>query len=192
VKSLVWYSPEAFDEAGYEVPETLEELKALTEQIVADGGTPWCIGLGSGAATGWPATDWVEDMMLRTQPPEVYDAWVRTSCRSTTPPSWSAIEEYGWFVRNDAFVVGGAQAVATADFRDSPDGLFDFPPSATCTSRPRSSRTSSPRGSRSGSMPISSISPPMPGRDLGTPVLGSGGLIAITVDARSPAPSSSS
>ena len=66
VKSLVWYVPEQFDEAGYEVPETLEELKALTEQIVADGGTPWCIGLGSGAATGWPATDWVEDMMLRT------------------------------------------------------------------------------------------------------------------------------
>jgi alpha-glucoside transport system substrate-binding protein len=54
----------------------MEELKALTEQMVADGETPWCIGLGSGGATGWPATDWVEDMMLRTQPPEVYDAWV--------------------------------------------------------------------------------------------------------------------
>ena len=54
----------------------MEELKALTEQIVADGGTPWCIGLGSGGATGWPATDWVEDLMLRTQPPEVYDQWV--------------------------------------------------------------------------------------------------------------------
>jgi alpha-glucoside transport system substrate-binding protein len=54
----------------------MEELKALTEQIVADGETPWCIGLGSGGATGWPATDWVEDMMLRTQPPDVYDQWV--------------------------------------------------------------------------------------------------------------------
>ena len=66
VKSLVWYSPENFEDAGYEVPESMEALKALTEQIVADGDTPWCIGLGSGAATGWPATDWVEDMMLRT------------------------------------------------------------------------------------------------------------------------------
>ncbi len=44
----------------------MEELKALTEKIVKDGGTPWCIGLGSGGATGWPATDWVEDLMLRT------------------------------------------------------------------------------------------------------------------------------
>ncbi len=76
VKSLVWYVPENFEDAGYEVPETMEDLKALTEQIVADGGTPWCIGLGSGGATGWPATDWVEDMMLRTQSPETYDKWV--------------------------------------------------------------------------------------------------------------------
>jgi ABC-type glycerol-3-phosphate transport system substrate-binding protein len=49
VKSLVWYVPENFEDAGYEIPETMEELKALTEQIVADGETPWCIGLGSGA-----------------------------------------------------------------------------------------------------------------------------------------------
>jgi alpha-glucoside transport system substrate-binding protein len=76
VKSLVWYVPENFEDAGYEVPQTMEDLKALTEQIVADGGTPWCIGLGSGGATGWPATDWVEDMMLRTQPADVYDQWV--------------------------------------------------------------------------------------------------------------------
>ena len=76
VKSLVWYNPENFEDAGYAVPATMEELKALTDQIVADGGTPWCIGLGSGGATGWPATDWVEDMMLRTTTPENYDAWV--------------------------------------------------------------------------------------------------------------------
>jgi alpha-glucoside transport system substrate-binding protein len=63
----------------------MEELKALTEQIVADGETPWCIGLGSGGATGWPATDWVEDMMLRTQPPEVYDQWVTNEIPFTDP-----------------------------------------------------------------------------------------------------------
>ena len=76
VKSLVWYVPDNFDDAGYEIPTSMEELKALSQQIVEDGGTPWCIGLASGGATGWPATDWVEDMMLRTQPAEVYDQWV--------------------------------------------------------------------------------------------------------------------
>jgi alpha-glucoside transport system substrate-binding protein len=84
VKSLVWYVPENFEDAGYEVPETMEDLKALTEQIVADGETPWCIGLGSGGATGWPATDWVEDIMLRTQTPDVYDSGSPTRSRSTT------------------------------------------------------------------------------------------------------------
>ncbi len=61
LKSLVWYVPENFEEAGYKVPTTMEELIQLSDQIVKDGGTPWCIGLGSGGATGWPATDWVED-----------------------------------------------------------------------------------------------------------------------------------
>src|SRR5436190_10385846 len=60
LKSLVWYSPENFADAGYEVPKTMEELIALSDKIVADGGKPWCIGLGSGGATGWPATDWIE------------------------------------------------------------------------------------------------------------------------------------
>ena len=49
---------------------------ALSDQIVADGDTPWCIGIESQAATGWPATDWVEDVMLRTTSLENYDAWV--------------------------------------------------------------------------------------------------------------------
>jgi alpha-glucoside transport system substrate-binding protein len=84
VKSLVWYVPEQFEEAGYERPETMEDLRALTEQIVEDGGTPWCIGLGSGAATGWPATDWVEDMMLRINPLRSTTNGWRTKSRSTT------------------------------------------------------------------------------------------------------------
>jgi len=35
LKSLVWYVPDNFDEAGYEIPKTWEELQELTEQIVA-------------------------------------------------------------------------------------------------------------------------------------------------------------
>jgi hypothetical protein len=108
VKSLVWYVPENFEDAGYEVPETMEELKALTEQIVADGETPWCIGLGSGAATGWPATDWVEDIMLRTQPPEVYDSWVTNEIPFNDERVVNAIETFGMFARNDDWVQGGA------------------------------------------------------------------------------------
>ena len=59
-----------------QVPQTWDELLALADQIVADGGIPWCIGIESGGATGWPATDWVEDVMLRTAGAEKYDQWV--------------------------------------------------------------------------------------------------------------------
>ncbi len=76
VKSLVWYSPAMFEAGGYEIPETLGELTALSDQIVADGGIPWCAGIESGVATGWPITDWFEDFMLRLNGPEVYDQWV--------------------------------------------------------------------------------------------------------------------
>ena len=69
-----------FKDAGYEVPKTWDELLALSDKIVADnpGGDvkPWCAGIESGDATGWTATDWMEDVMLRTAGPETYDKWV--------------------------------------------------------------------------------------------------------------------
>jgi hypothetical protein len=108
VKSLVWYVPENFEDAGYEVPETMEDLLALSAQIVEDGETPWCIGLGSGAATGWPATDWVEDIMLRTQPPEVYDGWTTGEIPFSDPRVLNALETFGTFVFSDGWVQGGA------------------------------------------------------------------------------------
>ena len=115
VKSLVWYSPENFDDAGYAVPSTMEDLKALNDRIVADGTTPWCIGLGSGGATGWPATDWVEDMMLRTQSPAVYDDWVSNEMKFNDPRVVAAIEQFGAFARNEAYVSGGSGAVSTTE-----------------------------------------------------------------------------
>ena len=66
LKSMVWYPKDDFDAAGYEVPETWDDLIALSDQIVDDGGTPWCVGFESGGDSGWPATDWMEDIMLRT------------------------------------------------------------------------------------------------------------------------------
>ncbi|QIE42122.1 carbohydrate ABC transporter substrate-binding protein [Rhodobacteraceae bacterium SC52] len=183
LKSLVWYVPEIFEEFGYDVPETMEELKALTEQIVEDGGTPWCVGLGSGAATGWPATDWVEDMMLRTQPPSVYDLWVANEIPFDDPAVVGAIEEYGWFVRNDAFVSGGSTAVATTDFRDSPSGLFNFPPDCLMHKQATFIPTFFPEGTELGEDVDFFYFPAYAEKDLGQPVLGAGTLFAITNDA---------
>lgn len=182
LKSLVWYVPENFEDAGYEVPTTMEELKALTEQIVADGGTPWCIGLGSGAATGWPATDWVEDFMLRTQPPEVYDQWVTNEIAFTDERVVGAIEEFGWFARNDKFVDGGAAAVAATDFRDSPKGLFGSPPKCYMHRQASFVPAFFPEGTEVGTDVNFFYFPAYADKDLGKPVLGGGTLFAITKD----------
>ncbi|MEL6170026.1 MAG: ABC transporter substrate-binding protein [Pseudomonadota bacterium] len=182
VKSLVWYSPENFEDAGYDVPETMEDLRALTEQIVADGETPWCIGLGSGPATGWPATDWVEDMMLRTQPPEVYDAWTTNEMPFDDPRVIAAIEEFGWFARDDAKVQGGAGAVASTDFRDSPTGLFSSPPQCYMHRQASFASAFFPDDVVVGEDADFFYFPAYAEKDLGAPVLGGGTLMAITSD----------
>ncbi len=180
VKSLVWYVPENFEDAGYEVPETMEDLKALTEQIAADGETPWCIGLGSGAATGWPATDWVEDLMLRTQSAEDYDAWTTNELAFDDPKVVAAIEEFGWFARNDAYVSGGAGAVASTDFRDSPNGMFASPPQCYMHRQASFVPAFFPEGTEFGEDVDFFYFPSYAGKDLGNPVLGGGTLMSIT------------
>ncbi len=182
VKSLVWYSPENFEDAGYDIPKTMEELKALTDQIVADGGTPWCIGLGSGGATGWPATDWVEDMMLRTQSPDVYDKWVTNEIKFDDPRVVAAIEEFGAFARNDKYVAGGAGTVASTDFRDSPKGLFSSPPQCYMHRQASFIPAFFPEGTSIGEDADFFYFPAYASKDLGSPVLGAGTLFAITKD----------
>lgn len=182
VKSLVWYVPENFEDMGYEIPQTYEELKALTEQIAADGETPWCIGLGSGGATGWPATDWVEDLMLRMNPPEVYDAWVTNELPFNDPKVVAAIEEFGWFARNEAFVAGGTAGVASTDFRDSPKGLFDSPPACYMHRQASFIPTFFPEGTEIGVDADFFYFPAPADGSVGQPVLGGGTLFSVLSD----------
>ena len=128
VKSLVWYSPPAFSAAGYSIPTTWVELQALSNQIVADGGVPWCLGMESGKATGWVGTDWIEDILLRMAGPEVYDQWVRHDIGFTNPAVKAAFEEFGEIVFNPDYVLGGTTSVISSPFNDSPRPLFNDPP----------------------------------------------------------------
>ncbi len=182
LKSLVWYSPENFDDAGYDIPQSMEELIALSDQIVADGGTPWCIGLGSGGATGWPATDWVEDLLLRTQTPDVYDGWVSNEISFNDPRIVAAIDEFGVFAGNDDYVAGGAGAVASTDFRDSPKGLFSSPPQCYMHRQASFIPAFFPEGTSVGEDADFFYFPAFASKDLGKPVLGAGTVWTITND----------
>ncbi|MDG1104229.1 MAG: ABC transporter substrate-binding protein [Ascidiaceihabitans sp.] len=180
VKSLVWYVPENFEDSGYEIPNSMEELISLSEQIIADGGTPWCIGLGSGPATGWPATDWVEDIMLRTQSPADYDKWVTNELAFNDPKVIEALDTFGLFAKNDAMVSGGSAAVGSTDFRDSPAGLFTSP--AQCYMHKQASFIPAfmPEDVVIGEDADFFYFPSYDSKDLGNPVLGGGTLMAVT------------
>jgi alpha-glucoside transport system substrate-binding protein len=126
-KSFVFYPKSDFDAAGYTVPETWDEMIALSDQIVADGDTPWCIGIESGAATGWTMTDWLEETMLRTTSLENYDAWVAGDLKFDSPEVRNALKYVTdiWF--NDAYVYGGRASITTTFFGDAPKPMFDDP-----------------------------------------------------------------
>lgn len=130
VKSLVWYPKKQFDEAGYTVPTTWDELLALTEQIAADGDTAWAIGIESGAATGWPATDWIEDIMLRTTSAENYDKWVTGELKFTDPIVKNAFEKMSEIWLNPDYVYGGTKSIVTTSFGDSVLPMFKTPADA--------------------------------------------------------------
>ena len=117
----MWYSPKEFQDSGYQVPTTLDQLKALTDKMVADGKKPWCAGIASGEATGWPLTDWMEDMMLRLSGPETYDKWVNHEIPFNGPEGQAALDAVGQYLKNPAYVNGGygdVKSIATTTFQD--------------------------------------------------------------------------
>ncbi|MGY1719814.1 ABC transporter substrate-binding protein [Blastococcus sp. SYSU DS0552] len=127
-KSFVWYSPSMFEEAGYEIPETWDEMIALSEEIAATGAKPWCAGIGSGEATGWPATDWLEDVLLRTAGPEVYDQWVNHEIPFNDPAVVEALNTVGDILKNEEFVnggFGGVQSIASTEWTDAGNAILE-------------------------------------------------------------------
>ena len=99
------------------------------------------------------------------------------------PPS-STIEEYGFFARNDEFVNGGAASVANTDFRDSPGGLFTFPPECYMHRQASFIPTFFPEGTEMGTDADFFYFPSYEGKDLGKPVLGAGTTWGITKDSK--------
>jgi DNA-binding SARP family transcriptional activator/ABC-type glycerol-3-phosphate transport system substrate-binding protein len=128
LKSLVWYPATAFAAAGYAVPTTLDDLVALTERLVADGHSPWCHGEASGAASGWPGTDWIERLVLHGRGPAAYDAWVAGERPFGDPEVRDAFERFDALVLDGSRLFGGRRVAATLRFDVAPQPLFEDPP----------------------------------------------------------------
>lgn len=108
VKGFIWYSPKQFADNGWTVPTTWQELLDLTQKMRDKLGTaPWCAGFGSDAATGWPGTDWIEDLVLRQAGPETYDKWVSHDVKFSDPAIKAAFDSLGKILLNPDYVNAG-------------------------------------------------------------------------------------
>ncbi len=128
IKSFVWYSPRFFADNGYETPETWDELIELSDRIAGDGVKPWCAGIESGEATGWPVTDWLENVMLSEHGPEVYDQWVDHDIPFNDPRVAGALDRVDEVLRNPDYVngpFGGVGSIATTSSQDAGLPILD-------------------------------------------------------------------
>lgn len=122
MKSFVWYSPKKFAEWGITVPTTWDEMFAAADAIAAAGVKPFCGGIESGGATGWPSTDWLEQIVLRTQGGEVYDKWVSHEIKFDSPEITAAMDILAGWMKNPDYVNGGfgdVKTIATTAFQDA-------------------------------------------------------------------------
>jgi len=124
VKSTVWYPIKAFEAAGYKVPTTYDELKALEAQIIKDGSNPWCIGMQAGNATGWQATDWLEDIVLRTAGVDAYNKWITHDLKFDSPEIKKAMDILAEIFFTQGNVYGGNTAIVATPQTQPMDPMF--------------------------------------------------------------------
>lgn len=124
IKGLVWYPKAAFDQAGYQVPTSWEELLALSDRIVKDGGTPWCIENEG----GYQAAQWVSDIMLRTAPPVDYNKWINGELRFTSPQVKHAFQLMGDLFFKPGYTLGGREAINRTTMYEASRAIFATPP----------------------------------------------------------------
>lgn len=129
-KATIWYNPKAFDENGYEVPTTYDELIALSDQIVADGGTPWSIAEFANGGSGFPGSDFIQQFVLLESGPDVYDEWVAHEIPYNDPRIKTAWEKYGQIALTEGYALGGPEAIVATTFSEGAFPLYEDPPEA--------------------------------------------------------------
>ena len=128
VKSLLWTDQPSFSGAGFTAPTTLDDMLTLTDKIKSSGKTPWCIAAESGNATGWPITDWIEDLVLRLAGPDNYDKWVTGALKFNSPEIKPAFEYFQKIAFPDGNVLGGTKGIVATNFQTGGNPLFTKPP----------------------------------------------------------------
>ena len=199
VKSIVWYPVQGFADNGYEPPTTWDDLIALSDQIIADGnGNPWCISIESQAADGWVATDWMEDILLRTAPIETYNQWISHEIPFNDPEVLEAADYMSeiWFTEDYAY--GGSTYINATWIGNTQDPMF-APDGPQCWMQKQAAWIGGFWGENRDFIAANPTAPPsewpnVPGEDVdffyfpmieeefGTPVLGAADMFVMFAD----------
>jgi alpha-glucoside transport system substrate-binding protein len=180
---IVYYVPENFEDAGYSIPRTQNELKTLENRIVADGGTPWCHGLFAEGSTGFTGGDMMEDILLRREPIEFFDKLYANETRLDDLRIQGAMQELGQKILSETKVDGGPKAVESLDWRTAAVGIFSNPPK--CYMYHQGSYVTSylPKTKKFGEWDFFYFPPVANRPDLAkSPVLGGGAFMTISKD----------
>lgn len=180
VKSLIWYSPRVFKAAGYKVPTTWEQFATLSKKIASSGKTPFCFGIESGTGTGWPATDWLEDIVLRTAGPTVYDQWVNHKTKFDSPPIQAAMKEFSTLLLTKGQTYGGPNTIVTTKWSTAIAPMFTSDPGCYMYHQGSFMATAMPAGVTIGT-DVSAFYLPgdYPGGYKGSPVEGAGDMAVM-------------
>jgi alpha-glucoside transport system substrate-binding protein len=129
-KGTVWYSPKQFSANGYTVPKTWQDMINLSNQIASSGKYPWALGVESSGSSGWPGADWIDQIYLSLNGPDMYDKWYKHQIPWTDPSVKNAWQMFGQIVNGNHYINGGAQAILATNFQDASYLPYDTPPRA--------------------------------------------------------------
>ncbi len=127
-KGTVWYNPGQFTSNKYTPPATWQDMITLSNTIAGAGKYPWSMGVESGAASGWPATDWVAEIMINQSGPDMYDKWVAHQIPWTDASIKSAIQMFGAIAGGKHYINGAPQSILATNFEPASYGPFKSPP----------------------------------------------------------------
>ena len=132
IKGLIYYDPKTVSSAGVDFttpPKTWADMQTAAQTIrQKTGKTPWCIGVESGAATGWPGTDWIKDFFLRQAGPTKYEAWGASQEPWNSAEMKTAWQSFGAVVNSSSLTYGGKGYVLQTAFQTAFDPMFASPP----------------------------------------------------------------
>ena len=129
-KGTIWYNPAAFQAIGGAIPQTWNDLISLSDKIANAGQYPWAMGVESAASSGWPAADWIDQIFLGLNGPDMYKKWVAHQIPWTDATVKEAFQMFGQIVNGKHYINGAPQSILATNFQDATFQPYTNPPQA--------------------------------------------------------------